>query len=309
MSESNQSNQSNNQNQSEPEQINIVDAVREFLSKNRVKILIATPCFGGLLHSGYLQSIVELSVNFTKLNIPFEIITIGNESLITRARNGIVAKFMGNDDLTHLMFIDADITFPWFGIVRLLLADKDVAGGCYPKKSINWEKVKRTVTKNPNIEQKELIARSVDYVFNPVYYTTTDGQLVAQVENGLVRVKDVATGFMLIKKNVFTTLKYKYPELKYKNNVAGYHVGNSADNFYNLFDTDIDDESRVYLSEDYLFCKRWRNCGGDLWLDLSINLNHTGSIDYVGCLGMNIGQVDDLNQDTVVTGNTIQKVT
>lgn len=295
----------------EPEQkttqINIVDAVRDYLSKNKVKILIATPCYGGVVHSGYLQSVVELAANFTKLNIPFEILTIGNESLITRARNGIVAKFMANDDLTHLMFVDADITFPWFGIVRLLLADKDLCGGCYPKKSINWEKVKRTINKNQAIDQKELIARSVDYVFNPVYYNTTDGQLVAQVENGLVRVKDVATGFMLIKKNVITTLKYKYPELKYRNNVAGYHVENTEDNFYNFFDVGIDDESRVYLSEDYLFCKRWRECGGDLWLDLSINLNHTGSIDYVGCLGMNIGQYDDLNQDTLVTGNTVQK--
>ena len=51
----------------------------------------------------------------------------------------------------------------------------------------------------------------------------------------------------------------KFPETKYRNNVAGYSQGeNSADEyFYSLFDCCIDPVSRVYLSEDYLFCKRW----------------------------------------------------
>ena len=51
----------------------IVDAVRKFLAKNKVKILFGTPCFGGMLHNGYFQSMLELSGNFTKLGIPFEV--------------------------------------------------------------------------------------------------------------------------------------------------------------------------------------------------------------------------------------------
>ena len=77
------------------------------------------------------------------------------------------------------------------------------------------------------------------------------------------------------------------------------------DCFYTFFDTAIDEESRVYLSEDYLFCKRWRKLGGELWLDLSSNLNHTGTMDFIGSLMMNINEIDDLNADTVVTQNTI----
>ena len=112
----------------------ISSSVRNFLAKNKVKIIIGTPCFGGLLHNGFFQSVLELSVNFKKLNIPFEMMTIGNESLIQRARNGIVAKFMGDKTATHLMFIDADITFSWVSIVKLLLSNKELCGGCYPKK-------------------------------------------------------------------------------------------------------------------------------------------------------------------------------
>ena len=286
-------------------QISLQEAVELYLSKNKVRILIGTPCFGGQVYSGYFQSMCDLVQKLTVLKIPYDILNIGNESLVTRARNGIVAKFLGNDDFSHLIFIDADITFPWIGVIKLLLSDRDVCGACYPKKNINWEKVKNQVKKNPSIDNKMLLAKSLDYVFNPVYFKDEQNNTVARMENGFVKVKDVATGFMMIKRNVFTAMKLKYPELQYKNNVAGYHNEQTADNFYTFFDTAIDPDSKVYLSEDYLFCKRWRELGGDLWLDLDTNLNHTGSMDYVGSLFLNINEMDDLNADTVATHNTI----
>ena len=292
-----------NTEQPQPQQITIKEAVDLYLQKNKVKVLIGTPCYGGMCQTGYLQSIIELVANFTKLNIPFDIMTIGNESLIPRARNGIVAKFMANKDATHLMFIDADITFSWISIIKLLLSDKELSGGCYPKKMLNWEKLKYHIKENPDIDNNTLLSKSLDYVFNPVYFRNGDN-LVAQVENGLVKVKDIGTGFMLFKKSVIETMFFKYPELQYKNNVAGYYTENTnvEDYFYTLFDTEIDPESKVYLSEDYLFCKRWRECGGELWLDLSTNLNHTGVMDYKGCLSININAIDTLNQDAVMMG-------
>ena len=35
----------------------ISSSVRHFLAKNKVKIIIGTPCFGGLLHNGFFQSV------------------------------------------------------------------------------------------------------------------------------------------------------------------------------------------------------------------------------------------------------------
>lgn len=194
-------NQSNHEstNPPQPKTVNLNEIVNNFLENNPVKILIATPCYGGKLYTGYFQSMMELSVKFTQLGIPFEVMSVGNESLITRARNGIVAKFLANDELTHLMFIDADITFSWISVLRLLLGNKDVCGGCYPKKTINWNKIKRNVMKNPEMNEKELMARSVDYVFNPIYYQE-NGNTVIKVEDGFIKVKDIATGFMMVRK-------------------------------------------------------------------------------------------------------------
>jgi hypothetical protein len=283
--------------------IEFLKSVKTFVDANNVKVLIGTPCFGGQIHVGYFQSMLDLSINLTRIGVPFEVMTVGNESLITRARNGIVARFIGDKTLTHLMFIDADITFSWVGILKLIMTNKELSGGCYPKKVLNWEKVIANSKKYEKIDSKELMARSVDYVFNPVYFTEGD-KLMAKVENGLVKVKDLGTGFMLIQRKVFDTMMYKYPELKYKNNVAGYHKDEYIDYFYNFFAIEIDQDSQVLLSEDYLFCKKWRELGGELWLDLGINLNHTGLLDYIGCLSINIGEIDILNKDTQITMRT-----
>jgi len=298
---------SDTQQPEQPEQpdqfIEFLKSAKAFVDANKVKVLIGTPCFGGQLHVGFFQSMLDLSNNFTRIGVPFEVMTIGNESLITRARNGIVARFIGDKTLTHLMFIDADITFSWIGILKLIVANKELSGGCYPKKVMNWEKIKANVKRADTIESKELMARSVDYVFNPVYFEE-DGKIMAKVENGLVKVKDIGTGFMLIQRSVFSAMMDKYPALKYKNNVAGYHKDEYIEYFYNFFAIEIDPESGVLLSEDYLFCKRWREMGSDLWIDLGINLNHTGLLDYVGCLAINIGEMDLLNQDTQITMRT-----
>ena len=284
----------------------IATAVRQYLLKNKVKIIFGTPCFGGMLHNGFFQSMLELAVNFTKLNIPFEMMTIGNESLIQRARNGIVAKFMADSNATHLMFIDADITFSWVNIIKLLLCGKELCGGCYPKKCFNWDKIKHQIQKNPALGDDELMAKSLDYVFNPIYHKEGEN-VVIKLNNGMAQVKDIGTGFMLISKSVINKMIKKYPETKFMNNVAGYGQNNVGDYFYALFDCCIDPVSRVYLSEDYLFCKRWIDIGGELWLDLSTNLNHTGIIDYKGCLSITIGEVDNLNKDAQIMSQQKEK--
>ncbi len=288
----------------------LVDGIQAYMKNRPLKIIIGTPCYGGLLHSGYFQSVCELCVNFTKIGIPFELCTIGSESLIPRARNGIVAKFMGDREATHLMFIDADITFPWFSIVKLILMDKELSGGCYPKKMINWDKIIHNVKKperdpvlyndKGEINEELLIAKSLDYVFNPEY-EVKDGKLLARVENGMIKVKNIGTGFMMIKKCVFDIMMHNYKDLKYMNNVAGYHSDKCSEYFYSLFDTEIDPASRVYLSEDYLFCKRWLEQGGDCWMDLSINLTHSGSMDFKGAVSLSISELDTLNKDFKIT--------
>ena len=86
------------------------------MKNKKYGVMIATPCYGGQLTEAYLHGILSLSIEAQKKNIQIHLNTIGNESLITRARNTLVSQFLDNVDqdpnkFTHLMFIDSDIGF------------------------------------------------------------------------------------------------------------------------------------------------------------------------------------------------------
>lgn len=91
--------------------------------------------------------------------IELQFATIGNESLITRARNTLVQLFM-DGDYTHLLFIDADLAFNPESVLRMVDFNKDVVTGVYPRKTIDWTKVKNKVIDDPEISEDELLATS-----------------------------------------------------------------------------------------------------------------------------------------------------
>ena len=64
-----------------------------------------------MLTEEYFHSILELQNFCRREEIGLNIQTLGQESLVTRARNTLVANFLDNKEATHLLFIDADIGF------------------------------------------------------------------------------------------------------------------------------------------------------------------------------------------------------
>ena len=188
-------------------------------------------------HESGLMLVFRFSILATKYNISFSVDTLINESLVSRARNSLVAKFLANPKATHLMFVDADITFTPDDILRLVLHNKDVVCGAYPMKTI-----------------------PIKYVLN------IDENGIH--EDPLYEVKTAGTGFMMIKREVIEDMIEKMPELKYKDSVG---LGEQYEpHMYALFDTMID-EHQHYLSEDWTFCKRVREvCKTRIWIDASI---------------------------------------
>ena len=244
------------------------------------KFFIATPCYGGQLTEPYFRSVVKLMTFFNAHKIPLAFGTIANESLVTRARNVLLAYFL-NSDYTHLLFIDADIEFKTDDVLKLFAHNKDVVVGAYPKKGVNWMHIKEAILNDPAKQHttQQIGALGSDYALN-FKFLSRESKTVA-VENGLIQLHDAGTGFMMIKREAIMKLIKAYPEMKYNNDVqmGGTDLG---DNFFALFDTMIDPKDRRYLSEDYTFCRRWQEIGGEIWLDPSISLNHYGSFCFQG---------------------------
>jgi hypothetical protein len=206
------------------------------------------PCYGGMLTESTFMSYIKWANTARQLGIDWTMETMTNESLISRARNTLTAKFLSNPDSTHLMFIDADIGWePWHLLV-LLNRDVDVIGGLYPMKSL------------------------------PVKWCVNGFDGAEEGPDGLQEVTKTGTGFLLMKRGVFEKLN-AHPAVKPFNSDIGLPP---ELNVYmkTYFDTAV--RENRYYSEDWTFCENWRDIGGKVWVDKRILLRHTGTyvFDY-----------------------------
>jgi hypothetical protein len=210
-------------------------------------VTFALPMYGGLCYESCLLSFIEWGGMASKLGLDWSIITLSNESLIPRARNTMVSKFLiDHPESTHLMFIDADIGWKPEHVIAMLNRDVDVIGGLYPMKTM------------------------------PVKWCVNGIDAVA-TSDGLEEVSKTGTGFMLIKKHVFETLKQHKDVVNYNNDTGLEEKYNKE--LYSYFDTIIRDSR--YLSEDWKFCDDYRSLGGKVYVDKRVLLRHSGT--YVFC--------------------------
>lgn len=207
------------------------------------KIHFAIPCYGGMLTESTFMSFIKFASAARKLSMEWTIETLVNESLITRGRNTLVAKFMHNPSATHLMFIDADIGWQSWHPLALVDRKVDIIGGMYPMKTL-----------------------PLKWVVNGLADKEADA-------SGLQEVSKAGTGFLMIKRDVFTKLR-EHPAVKrYKNDIALDPVYDQYMCTY--FDTAVR-EGR-YLSEDWTFCANYRDLGGKIYIDKRVLLQHSGS--------------------------------
>jgi len=218
----------------------------DFLRTTRVHI--AMPCYGGMLTESTFMSFIKWANTARQLGIDWTLETMVNESLISRARNTLTAKFLDMKDATHLFFVDADIGWePWHLLV-LLNRDKDVIGGLYPMKTM------------------------------PIKWVVNGFEGAEEGPDGLQEVSKAGTGFLLMKKHVFEKMNAHPAVKQYKNDIG---LDPKYDQYLKTyFDTAV--RQNRYYSEDWTFCENWRDLGGRIWVDKRVLLRHSGS--YVFCM-------------------------
>jgi hypothetical protein len=239
-------------------------------AKKQIGVMLALPMYGGMCTGDFALSLSKTSIMLHDLGFKYHIETLYNESLIPRGRNGLAHSFMNRPDMDYMMFIDADIGFTEIDVLRLLLADRDLCGGAYPKKRINWKVIERAVKAGK--KANDLKDYTGDFAFNLIDPNGVPDNL------GFIEVKHLATGFMLIKKNVFETLAPHVPvykELRDDGTIMEAH---------DFFQIGRNPKTGAYTSEDYFFCNLWREHGGQIYLNPYIKLTHTGTYVFSGDL-------------------------
>tara|TARA_B100002019_G_C21260313_1_gene596311 strand:+ start:1296 stop:2144 length:849 start_codon:yes stop_codon:yes gene_type:complete len=261
-------------------------SIKQYVEENKPKVVILTPCYGSVCFVNYVFCIIKTKEVFKYYDIPLKIEFCKNDSLVTRARNNLVAKAMSDVTVTHLMFIDNDITWDPVNIIKLIIANKPIVGGIYPLKKYNWEKlandpeyIKKMIEKKNNSRVKNIMDDDLLVQYSLLNYNLNHIGNSIKIENNLTEVKHVATGFMMIKRGVIEKMSEAFPHTKYTDDV-NYLEEHENRYAYALFDCGVEDGH--YLSEDWLFCNRWKKIGGKVYIDVSINLSHTGIEQYNG---------------------------
>lgn len=220
-------------------------------------IVLCTPIYTNVTPQ-FLSSVLQLQLLFINKNIPFQYIFLSNDSLIPRARNKLCKYFLDIPNAMYLLFIDSDIEFNPNDIIRLYLANKDIIGIAYAFKKLYNDK---TIG-----------------VYNLLENST--GSVCTNDDKEINEALEIGTGIMLIKKSVLLKMIESNPDdyiLLDNPEDVGKPINERK--YYRFFDTQINNNR--YLSEDYMFCQKWRNLNGKIYLLKNTITVHHGTFGYL----------------------------
>ena len=208
-------------------------------------LLIGTPAYGGQVHVDYVSSLLV----FQRQGIMFTLMTIGNESLITRARNTIISTFHERREFTHLLFLDGDVHLPHEGLSRMIACGKDVVGAPVALKALSAEGAR---------------------IFNIGRTIGEDGPLLL--------TERVGTAALLLSRNAVDALiaDARGDGRVYEQRAAHAADGASQAIHYDVFRVGVVDGE--YLSEDYWACHALRRLGFGIHVDPAIVTRHNGVV-------------------------------
>lgn len=225
-----------------------------------ISLCVAIPMYGASCYGDCAMSLVNLGVSCSASRIKFEIICRYNDSIISWARNELVRQFLQTSH-THLLFVDADVAFDARDVFLMAAANKDVIGGIYPKKSIDWNRVHRAALSG--VPPDELLQYAVDYPVRCDRFGYSEEP---------IEVEGVGTGLMLIKRGVFESMAREVPSYTDEDGNRG---------VAEFFSMNIAPDGLMW-SEDMSFCKKWREMGGKVFAAPWTKTSHWGTYKYSG---------------------------
>jgi hypothetical protein len=223
--------------------------------------MVATPCYGDVVNVDHARSTLRLALACRSRRVACEIVTLSGDSLVARARNALAAVFMASA-CSHLLFVDADGGFEPEDVFRLLAAAKDFVAGLPPRKT-------------PELDF------GVNWLGQPWRPERVD-----QV-SGAVEIAGCGAAFTLISRRVFQAVAGVSPHLKCRG--PDYLSWAEQEAHFAFFDCEVAEGG--YWSEDLVFCRRWRACGGEVWAIPDMVLRHHGPRAFVGSLAERIAAV------------------
>lgn len=215
-------------------------------------VMIATPAYSGMVNIPYCLSFAQTAEALHHHGIEVRPLIVTSGSLLVAERNRIVQTFW-ESDCTHLLCVDSDLGWPAQAVLAMLDADKEFVAGVYPARG-----------------DKQC------FLFRPI--TNDNGSIVT--DRHLLKMNYIPAGFMLISRSAIQKMRDKYPELYYE------PKSKEEDNpppGYCFFDTEVYEGE--FWGEDFVFCRKARGAGVEIWVDPLVQFDHAGTVGMlIDCL-------------------------
>lgn len=209
-------------------------------------IFVATPAFNNKVNTQFTLSLIALNLLLKENGVSITNALNPSGSLLVAERNRIVEDFY-RSEATHLLCVDSDLGFPAEAVLAMLNANKEFVAGVYPARSGDG---------------------ASEYLIRP---KLTDNSIVIQ-EGHLLAAEYIPAGFMLLSRSAVQKMREKFPELYYQPKMEE----RKNQHAYLFFNTEVWEGE--FWGEDYVFCRRAREAGIDIWVDPLIQFDHDGKI-------------------------------
>jgi hypothetical protein len=232
-----------------------------------LKITVATPAYGEMFYTPYVQSLLRLQRALAKRNDSMRHMAISYAS-VGEARNALVTHFYDKSDSTHLLFVDADMGFVPQLVLDMIELNKPVTGVIYTKRQLDLKRLAASAAKGDKPERA--IARAHDFIIRPLR-----GRGARRVK-GFTEVEACGTGIMLIKRETITTMLKTLPGINDTKAAKNSPLAAGLDRLIRAFDNITVDD--IPLMDDFAFCHRWRVlCKGEVWANTTHSVTHVGT--------------------------------
>lgn len=180
-------------------------------------------------------------------------VTFGSADLCD-GRNVLVSQFHAVPHYTHILCVDADVSWAPGTIERLMSHPVDFVIGAYPRRAEGAGYAVRTI---------------------PGPVQCVDPVTGAPHPMGLAKVKAGPGGLMRLSRRVIDRLVEAHPDRWYAQPLVQ-GTGKALD----LFRFAVENNERI--SEDMVFCRSWEALGETVWVDPHLMLHHHGNKSYSG---------------------------
>lgn len=230
-----------------------------------MRVLLATPTLFRVPTLEYMMSVMKTSQVLQQHGILLDTVFVGGDCFIDKSRNGLVESFIESWKSAYpaevLVFIDDDEGWDANAVLRIVQDPHEIIGVAIPKK---------VDTKDGDPQAFNNVILDMDEKNN------------CYVENGMLRISQIGSGFMAIKRSAIEKMIKAYPR-RYSPGDGGTHKYH-----YSLFEAGIvwDEKDPTvpgqFWGEDLEFCRKWIALGEHIWLDPNVDVEHVGRKSYMG---------------------------